>query len=180
MSSLPSRDEVSRFDRTQLVAKLCSTFAELNYIHAFREGNGRTQRIFLQTIALASSHDLNWDVITRDRMLHGSIAACEGNPGPVARLFNEATDPLRIAEMKKAIGYLKSNIPATWNDQYVATTVEGQSYSGEVVAVGSTNFLMLVNEQRRKWIGVGKPSDVDQQNLQPEDQVDYEAQSWKP
>lgn len=113
-------------------------------------------------------------------MLHGSIAACEGNPGPVARLFNEATDPLRIAEMKKAIGYLKSNIPATWNDQYVATTVEGQSYSGEVVAVGSTNFLMLVNEQRRKWIGVGKPSDVDQQNLQPEDQVDYEAQSWKP
>jgi len=37
---------------------------EINAIHPFREGNGRTQREFLRTLALAAGHRLTWANLT--------------------------------------------------------------------------------------------------------------------
>jgi cell filamentation protein len=39
---------------------------EINAVHPFREGNGRTQREFIRTFALSAGHNLTWAGLTPD------------------------------------------------------------------------------------------------------------------
>ena len=47
-------------DRTAFVEGLAETYADINALHPFREGNGRTQRAFLQQLARDADHPLSW------------------------------------------------------------------------------------------------------------------------
>lgn len=46
-------------NRTALARKLAEILDHINYLHPFREGNGRTQREFLRSLALDKGLDLN-------------------------------------------------------------------------------------------------------------------------
>ena len=46
---------------------------ELNALHPFREGNGRTQRAFLSQLAHAAGYLLHWERITADQMIDASV-----------------------------------------------------------------------------------------------------------
>jgi cell filamentation protein len=61
---------------------------ELNAIHPFREGNGRTQREFLRTLASSAGHVLSWKDLTADENNEASrISFATGdNSGLVAIL----------------------------------------------------------------------------------------------
>jgi len=48
-----------RNNKQQLAEKLAEILDNLNYLHPFREGNGRTQREFLRTLALEKGLTLN-------------------------------------------------------------------------------------------------------------------------
>jgi cell filamentation protein len=52
---------------------------ELNALHPFRDGNGRTQREFIQLIARESDYTLHWKLVTREEMLSASIASFRGD-----------------------------------------------------------------------------------------------------
>jgi prophage maintenance system killer protein len=45
---------------------------EINTIHPFREGNGRTQREFIRELAFNNGYTLNWSRVSRDQMLDAS------------------------------------------------------------------------------------------------------------
>jgi cell filamentation protein len=45
---------------------------EINAIHPFREGNGRTQREFIRELALAGGHSLVWTAHTPEEMIDAS------------------------------------------------------------------------------------------------------------
>ena len=45
---------------------------EINAIHPFREGNGRTQREFIRELALRNGYSLDWSRVSRDRMMDAS------------------------------------------------------------------------------------------------------------
>lgn len=45
---------------------------EINAIHAFREGNGRTQREFIRELAVAAGHPLVWSRYSQDEMIEAS------------------------------------------------------------------------------------------------------------
>lgn len=49
--------------------------SELNAIHPFREGNGRTQREFIRLLALQAGLSVNWARVTQQEMLGVSIAS---------------------------------------------------------------------------------------------------------
>lgn len=57
-------------------SKFCSRAAhymgELNAIHPFREGNGRTQREFIRQLALRNGYTIDWTRIARDQMTEAS------------------------------------------------------------------------------------------------------------
>ena len=50
---------------------------DLNAVHPFREGNGRTQRVFIEALAHAAGYNLDFSVASRERMIQASIAGNE-------------------------------------------------------------------------------------------------------
>ncbi|WP_375644462.1 Fic/DOC family protein [Bartonella sp. MR100HLJHH] len=52
---------------------------ELNVLHPFREGNGRTQREFMVQLAREAGYHINWKGIERQEMTRASIEAHFGN-----------------------------------------------------------------------------------------------------
>jgi cell filamentation protein len=51
--------KIGRDDKPALAYKLAEILDTVNYLHPFREGNGRTQREFLRLLALEKGLDLN-------------------------------------------------------------------------------------------------------------------------
>lgn len=47
-------------NRENFIARLAHHYDQFNYIHPFREGNGRTQRIFWSRVAAAAGWELDW------------------------------------------------------------------------------------------------------------------------
>jgi cell filamentation protein len=52
--------------------RLTYYLGEINAIHPFREGNGRTQRLFIQLSALEAGYDLDFSRITDMEMIEAS------------------------------------------------------------------------------------------------------------
>jgi cell filamentation protein len=52
--------------------------AEINKLHPFREGNGRTQRLFVESLARHAGHEMCFDAVSRERMVRASIEANSG------------------------------------------------------------------------------------------------------
>jgi len=57
---------------------------ELNTLHPFREGNGRTQREFIRELALEAGHTLDWSRVSRKQVYEAS--ALSHNLGKSAAL----------------------------------------------------------------------------------------------
>ena len=51
--------KIDRNDKPQLAHKLAEILDNVNYLHPFREGNGRTQREFLRLLAIEKGMSLN-------------------------------------------------------------------------------------------------------------------------
>jgi len=47
-------------DKETFIKRLTYYYDQLNYIHPFREGNGRTQRVFWSRVAYDAGYDINW------------------------------------------------------------------------------------------------------------------------
>lgn len=63
--------------------------AELNAIHAFREGNGRTQLTFLALLADGAGHPLSLSEMDPDLMLNAMIASFEGDESKLVSVIAE-------------------------------------------------------------------------------------------
>jgi cell filamentation protein len=61
--------------------------SELNAIHAFREGNGRTQLTFLAMLADNAGHPFDLEKLDPDAMLNAMIESFEGNEKELARVI---------------------------------------------------------------------------------------------
>ena len=49
--------------------------AQINKVHAFREGNGRTQRLFIEQLANHNGYTIDWNAISQHAMAQASRAA---------------------------------------------------------------------------------------------------------
>jgi cell filamentation protein len=127
--------------REEFAERAADLLAELNAVHPFREGNGRTQRAFVEQLAQANGHDLDFSVITKERMIAASVAAHDDNNlGPMRRLFADATDPARQEALCEAIDFLdRQQFP--WNDRYVATIEPGHAVSAILVGINGDHFM---------------------------------------
>lgn len=142
----------------EFVGKITEFFADLNQIHPFREGNGRTQRAFTEALAKQAGYDLAFDISTKERMIDISIKSHQGDLSGMNRFFQEMMDPERVSMMRKALHFLsKTHIP--WNDIYIATTEVGQTYKGRFVGQGGSDFMMRTENNQ---IVIGNIKELDQ------------------
>ncbi len=52
---------------------------EINVLHPFREGNGRTQRVFFSDLARQSGYSLDWTQISAQHMINASVLSLMRN-----------------------------------------------------------------------------------------------------
>lgn len=64
-------------DEDKIFDNLAYVMAELNIIHPFREGNGRTIREFIRLMAKKSGYDLNWGNAAKNEILEASILSVD-------------------------------------------------------------------------------------------------------
>lgn len=60
-------------EREEFAQRAARIMIELNGVHPFREGNGRTQRVFINELAREAGHPLDFSVVSRERMIQASI-----------------------------------------------------------------------------------------------------------
>jgi cell filamentation protein len=105
------------------------------------KGNGRTQRIFMQELAEDAGHSVDFRVVSRERMIQASIAAHEDHDiGPMRRMFDEISNPHRVAALTPAIAFLNS-MKYPWNERYVATMESGHAEDVTLVGVSGPHFI---------------------------------------
>jgi len=64
--------------------------AELNAVHPFREGNGRTQLTFLVMLAEHAGHGFDAGKLERGRVMRAMIESFSGDEGELAALIEDA------------------------------------------------------------------------------------------
>jgi cell filamentation protein len=125
----------------QFAERAADVMSDINAIHPFREGNGRTQRTFMRELAKQAGHDLDFSVISGERMIQASIAANEdGDPDVMRRLFKDAVIPERRAALAQAISALDA-AGFSWNDQYIATAEPGYSVELTFAEIAGAQFM---------------------------------------
>jgi cell filamentation protein len=166
-SKLREANYLRDLPREDFAERAADIMSELNAIHPFREGNGRTQRAFMELLAYAAGHELDFEVVSKERMIQASIAAHEDNdPSMMRRMFDEISDPARTALLREGIEKLQGAFdreaqrtgkePVSWNDRYVATLTPGHSVELVLAGIAGDQFMARTDAQ----ILFGKTSDL--------------------
>ncbi|MEH0379330.1 Fic family protein [Campylobacter coli] len=64
-------------DLNHFAKNLAKFMGEINALHPFREGNGRTQRIFLNELAKNAGYKLDLNLIPKDKTIMASVEASQ-------------------------------------------------------------------------------------------------------
>ena len=59
--------------------------SEINMIHPFREGNGRSIREFIRELAMNCNYIINWSLIEKETLLEATIIAVNKDLQPLKK-----------------------------------------------------------------------------------------------
>ena len=74
---IKEKNMLKETDKEKVFDNLAHVMAELNIIHPFREGNGRTIREFIRLMAKRMGYDLNWGNADKEEILEASIMSVD-------------------------------------------------------------------------------------------------------
>ena len=76
---------------TQMADRLAYYLGEINMIHPFREGNGRTQRVYIELLAKNSKRfELDFTLISKEEMIRACAESARGANGILEELMWKA------------------------------------------------------------------------------------------
>lgn len=79
----------------EFAQRLAYHFDNYNFIHPFREGNGRTQRLFWTLLCHEAGYDLDWCQVSGEENDEASRAAAErGDLSGLVRIFSRISSPI--------------------------------------------------------------------------------------
>lgn len=73
LKKLQNENYLQELGKEELAKRLAYYLAELNVLHLFREGNGRTNREFIRQLALKNGYSLNLKKVLPQEVLQASI-----------------------------------------------------------------------------------------------------------
>jgi cell filamentation protein len=79
--------------REEFAQKGAHFLAEVNAIHPFREGNGRTQLAYFTMLAEAAGHALELDRLDPDALLQAVIESFGGDEARLTKLIHNLIAP---------------------------------------------------------------------------------------
>lgn len=72
-NTLEEENFLKKYEFEDFISRLVYYIGELNMIHPFREGNGRSTREFIRLLAIENNYDLKWYETNPDEILNGVI-----------------------------------------------------------------------------------------------------------
>jgi cell filamentation protein len=91
---LKQENYLTGLPRAQFVARLAHYYCELNVIHPFRDGNGRTQRLMVEAMSINAGFELRWEPIGRAEWVEANIAAYNCRLALLTELLDRALTPI--------------------------------------------------------------------------------------
>lgn len=91
------------YDNELTIEKLVNLFADINALHPFREGNGRSQRIFIESLAKINGIYLDLTEVTKEDMIIASHESIKGNYHKLKEIFIKYSYALDDKEKLKYI-----------------------------------------------------------------------------
>lgn len=88
-------DHLLGLEPAALADKCAYYMAELNALHPFREGNGRTQREFINHLCANCGYTVAWENAQPDELLKRTIIAHMDSDKPLAELIGQNLKPRR-------------------------------------------------------------------------------------
>lgn len=79
----------------KIAGRLAYYLGEINAIHPFREGNGRTQRIFIVQLAREAGFELSFNQVTQEEMIKASIQAHKCDYSELEMVIKRGLKPIR-------------------------------------------------------------------------------------
>lgn len=95
MSALEDEQQLTNLTQDEFVARLAHYYCEIFVLHPFRAGNGRTQRIFFEQLALHAGYLLTWDKLDREAWRTALYAGVSGDLTPLTAQFAKVVSPAR-------------------------------------------------------------------------------------
>ena len=95
LAGLPRENYLRGLPADRLADRLAYYLAEINAVHPFREGNGRTQRAFVGQLAADAGHHLAWERLTPERNIEASVAAMRGDNALLRQALAEVMSPAK-------------------------------------------------------------------------------------
>jgi cell filamentation protein len=84
---LAAEKHLAGLDRTGFSERAAYYLGELNALHPFREGNGRTQREFVSHLAHAAGYYIAWEDVRPSDLLQASIESFKGDTSKLAAII---------------------------------------------------------------------------------------------
>lgn len=76
-AKIKEKNMLRETDEEKIFDNLAYVMAELNIIHPFREGNGRSIREFIRLMAKRMGYNLNWGNVDKEELLEASILSVD-------------------------------------------------------------------------------------------------------
>ena len=77
-------------DFNEFVKRIAVFYNDVNYIHPFREGNGRVQRIYFTQLIRSYGYDINFSDVDTDELMIATIQASQGVMDFLIEFFENA------------------------------------------------------------------------------------------
>ncbi|WP_064697164.1 Fic/DOC family protein [Rhizobium aegyptiacum] len=117
----------------QFAERAGQVLAELNYVHPFREGNGRAQEAFVVELGRHYGHDVDFTVISKPRMIEASIETTNDPSSPAMKhVMEDATNPNRQEALRAAFTDLEQCGEKPF-EHNIRTARPGEEITGQVL-----------------------------------------------
>ncbi|MBB1536197.1 Fic family protein [Candidatus Saccharibacteria bacterium] len=92
---LAKENTLKDLSKEDFVKRLAYFYEQVNFIHPFREGNGRTQRVFWNRVAADAGYFIDWSQVVGDELDKASVEGREHhNLEPLEEMFSRIVKPL--------------------------------------------------------------------------------------
>ncbi|WP_208434412.1 BID domain-containing T4SS effector [Bartonella taylorii] len=128
------------------IEEATNLFNSLKNIHPFIDGNEYTEQFLFEKLAKAAEHQLDFSLITKERMLVSSVAAIQDNNlEPMHHLFEDISNPNKMLLLKEFMNDMKKS-GRNVNDRPVMIAKEGETYTGTYRGAGFESFAFNVKD----------------------------------
>lgn len=102
-------DELNRenylIDSDKTPVRLAYYLSEINVLHPFREGNGRTQRLFIEYLANVAGYDVDFSDVSSHEMIVASADSFACEYDKINAMFERITTPISEEEQRNSIAF---------------------------------------------------------------------------